>query len=192
MRVRLYAFPARAITLRGMDAIEVQAKPGPRPAKPRRRLTGPAGFTVLEVAMATFVMSFGIATSLIALQTGYKSINVARDSTLASQIMQSEIERLRLWPWSKTTSPTNPVDSITELPASETVSLASMFTSNPTLAARFTVTRTVTVDASRADVRYITIAVTWNSYDGRAHTRTFTTMYAKNGLYDYYYTIANS
>ena len=141
--------------------------------------------------MATFVMAFGISTSIIALQTGFKSLDVARDSTLASQIMQSEIERLRLWPWNNTSTGT--VDSICELPASETVSLATMFASNAELAAKFAVTRTVTADGTRPDdVRYITLTVTWKSYDGRTHTRSFTTMYAKNGLYDYYYTLATA
>lgn len=137
--------------------------------------------------MATFVMALGIASSIIAMQMGFKALNVARDSTLASQIMQSEIERIRLMPWANASGA---VDSITELPSTETVSLASMFTSNAQIASKFTVTRSVTVDGGRADVRYITLSVSWNSYDGRTHTRSFTTMYCKNGLYDYYYTLA--
>ena len=144
--------------------------------------------------IATFVMSLVIGTSLIALQTGFKYIDVARGDTLASQIMQSEIERLRLMAWSKTT-PVDVVDSITELPASETVDLSTMFSTNLALASRFTVTRTVAADTSatpRADVRYITVTVRWSSSDGKSHTRSFTTMYAKNGLYDYYYTLANT
>lgn len=140
--------------------------------------------------MATFVMAFGIATSIIALQMGFKAIDVARDGTLASQIMQSEIERLRLWPWNNAS--TAAVDSICELPASATVSLTSMFSTSTAMAEKYTVTRTVSSNTDRPDdVRYITITVTWNSYDGRAHTRSFTTMYSKNGLYDYYYTLAN-
>lgn len=139
--------------------------------------------------MATFVMAFGIASSIIALQTGFKAIDVARDGTLASQIMQSEIERLRLWPWNNTS--TAAVDSICELLPSETVSLADMFTASEAITGKYTVTRTVTADAGRPDdVRYITIEVAWTSYDGRAHSRSFTTMYSKNGLYDYYYTLA--
>src|SRR5687767_1372146 len=90
-----------------------------------RRHAGRGGFTIIEVTMATFVMAFGIATSIIALQTGFRALDVARDSTLASQIMQSEIERLRLWPWNNTS--TVAVDSICELPASETVALTAMF-----------------------------------------------------------------
>lgn len=149
------------------------------------------GFTIIEVALASFVMAFGIATSILAMQTGFRALDVARDLTLASQIMQSEIERLRLMAWSNTG--TVAIDSIVELPASEAVSLASMFSTSAALAAKFTVTRLVTPDSTRsADIRYITINVTWISYDGRSHNRTFTTMYSKNGLYDFYYTVAHA
>jgi len=145
------------------------------------------GFTIIEAALAAIVMAFGIATSILPLQMGFKAIDVSRDDTLASQIMQSEIERLRLLPWSKTI-PASVVDSITELPSSEVVSLSPNFTTNAALVAKFNVTRTVTTDpiTPSRDVRYITITVTWNTRDGRSHSRSFTTMYARNGLYDYY------
>ena len=131
--------------------------------------------------MATFVMAFGIATSIVAMQTGFKSIDVARGTTLASQIIQSEIERIRMLSWT----------SVTAMDGTNTVDLSTMFTTDPTLAARFTVTRRVVADAARpADVRDIWIEVDWRGYDGRAHQRTFYTKYVKNGLYDYYYTLA--
>jgi Tfp pilus assembly protein PilV len=171
---------------------KVSGSPAERRNAPRR-LRDTRGFTIVEVALASFVMAFGIATSIIAMQTGFRALDVARDSTLASQIMQSEIERLRLMAWNN--PGTVAIDSILELPASETVSLSSMFSANAALAAKFTVTRTVAAaaDGTRPDdVRYITINVVWNSYDGRSHNRSFTTMYSKNGLYDYYYTVARS
>lgn len=145
------------------------------------RQRGQAGFTILEVAFASFVMAFGICTSIITMQWGFRNIDVARGNTLASQILQSEIERLRLMSFG----------AISALPATQTVDLSTMFTSNPALAARFTVTRSVSIDAARPDVRYLTVNVQWNSTDGKPHSRTFTTMYAKNGLYDYYYTLAH-
>jgi Tfp pilus assembly protein PilV len=148
-----------------------------------------AGFTILEVAMAAFVMALGIGSSMLAMQTGFKALDVARDTTIASQILQSEMERLRLLPWNN--SATTAVDSICELPSTETVNLATMFSSSSEFTAKFSVTRTVESDTARpADVRYITIRVQWRSYDGRTHNRSFRSMYAKNGLYDYYYTIA--
>lgn len=160
------------------NRLRVRRDPLPRDAR---------GFTIVEVAMATFVMAFAIATSIVAMQTGFRYLDVARGNTLASQIMQSEIERLRLFPWSKTA--TAAIDSIAELPASETVDLSTMFSTDPTIAARFTVLRTVADDGTR-DARYITVKVTWQTTDGQNHSRSFTTLYAKNGLYDYYYTDA--
>lgn len=149
-------------------------------ASVRQRLPrGARGFTIPEVALAVFVMAFGISSSIIAMQTGFRYLDVARGNTLASQIMQSEIERIRLLSW----------DAIRALPASEAVDLSTMFSTDPALGSRFTLTRTAVDDATR-DARYITVKVEWHTTDGQAHTRSFTTLYARNGLYDYYYTDA--
>jgi Tfp pilus assembly protein PilV len=155
-----------------------------------RRHRSTKAFTILEVTMASFVMILGIATSLIAMQSGYKQIDVARGTTLASQIIQSEMERLRMMPWSKTS--TTAVDSISELPATETFDGATYFSSSAVVAGKYTVTRTATDDSARpGKVRNITISVRWQSYDLRWHQRSFTAIYAQNGLYDYYYTVAH-
>ena len=153
-----------------------------RPAAARRprRLRA---FTILEVTMASFVLALGIATSIVALQSGLKFIDVSRDTTLASQILQSEIERIRMMSWT----------SVAALPASAEVSLSDMFSTSTALARRFTVTRTVEADSSRSgDVRLITLSVSWRSVDGRSQTRSFQAKYIKNGLYDYFYTVARS
>ncbi len=161
----------------------------PRSADRRRRGMR-AGFTILEVAMAGFVMALGLGTAITALQSSFKALDVARDTTLASQILQSEMERLRLMAWNNPS--TVAVDSICELPATETVDLAAMFASSVDLAAKFTVTRAVAADTARpADVKQIVISVRWRSFDGRTHVRSFRSIYARNGLYDYYYTVAH-
>lgn len=165
-----------------------------RACRRRQRLqTKPsAGFTLIEVALAATVMALSISTAIVALQFGFRNIDVARGNTLASQIMQSEIERLRLLPWNNPTTPVTTIDSIKKLPASEALDLATMFSSNVSIATRFTATRTVTTytPAPTRNARYITITVVWTTSDRRSHTRSFTTMYAENGLYDYYYTTA--
>ncbi len=149
-----------------------------RRARPRRP---DAGFTILEVALAASIMALGIATSVLTMQSGFKAIDVARGTTLASQILQSEMERLRMMSWS----------GIGALPATEDFDGATYFSSNPEVANRYRITRTVTADASRPDdAKTITISVTWRSSDGRRHSRSFQSLYVKNGLYDYYYTLA--
>ena len=57
---------------------------------------------------------------------------------------------------------------------------------------RYTITTATTNDGTRpTEVKNIKVTVTWTSYDGLSHTRSFSSLYAKNGLYDYYYTIAH-
>lgn len=153
----------------------------PHPTSPRR-LRSQRGFTIVEVAMASFIMAFGLATSIIVMQAGYKSIDIARGSTLAAQIIQSELERLRMMSWT----------GINGLPATATFDGAANFSSSTDVAGKYTITRTVTADTTRpTEMKNITVSVRWQSYDLRWHQRSFSALYAKNGLYDYYYTIAH-
>ena len=132
--------------------------------------------------MATFVMAMGIATSIIAMQAGFKHLDLARGTTLASQIIQSELERIRLMSWT----------GVTALPASETFDGGTSFSTSSKVVGKFSVTRTVTADGARpTEARQIVVRVTWNGYDGRPHARSFNCTYVQNGLYDYYYTIAH-
>lgn len=132
--------------------------------------------------MASFIMAFGIATSIIAMQSGYKHIDLARGTTLASQIIQSEMERLRMMSWTM----------INALPASETFDGATFFSEHANIEDVYTITRTVTDDSTRpGEIKNINISVRWRTYDQRWHQRSFNAIYAKNGLYDYYYTVAH-
>jgi len=143
---------------------------------------------LVEVAIAAFVLAFGIAMSIVTIQAGYRTMDDARNLTIASQVLQSELERLRLLPWSSDTGG----DSISAMPTSEAVDLTDSFTSNPQIAARFTLVRAVSETVGReTTMRDITLTVTWVGFYGVSHSRTFTTRYCKDGLYDYYYTIAS-
>jgi Tfp pilus assembly protein PilV len=149
----------------------------------RSRLRSQKGFTIVEVAIAAGVLALVLSTSIITLQSGFRTLDVARGTTLASQILQSEMERLRMKSWT----------DINAMPASQTLDGATFFTTNSDVAGKFSITRTIAADGTRpGEVIYITIAVTWTTYDKQTHTRTFSSMYAKNGLYDYYYTLASS
>lgn len=114
------------------------------------------------------------------MQAGFKTLDVARGTTLASQILQSEMETLRLMSWGS-------------LPSSGTIDLGTVFTTDPDLASRFTATRTVSDTLGyEGQMKDIMLTVSWTTIDGRPLTRTFFTRYCKDGLYDYYYTLAGS
>lgn len=150
------------------------------PQGPFFRRRGEKGFTIVEVTMAAAVMALALTSSIIVLQHGFKMLDVARGTTLASQVLQSEMESLRLKSWS----------AIEALGNDKYYTTVFTSDTDTTLAEKYPVTRTVTSISS--DIREITLSVTWESYDGRSHTRTFRTQYCKDGLYDYYYTIARS
>ena len=125
-------------------------------------LTG--GFAILEVAMATFVLAFGIATAIVAMQAGFRHLDLARGTTLAAQIIQSEMERIRMMSWT----------GVSAIPATETFDGATNFSSTSRIVGRYSVTRTLTADTARpTEVMNISIAVTWRTYDGRPHTPQF-------------------
>lgn len=149
-----------------------------------------AGFTVVEVVMATFILVLGILSSIVVLQSSLRALDTARNTTLASQIMQSEMERIRLLSWS----------GVAALPASASINFDQIFPvgtiaqkARERIARIFTITRTSTdVTGKEGEMKQITVTVTWRGIDGASHTRTTSTQYAKDGLYDYYYTKARS
>lgn len=152
-----------------------------------------AGFTILEVTMATFILAFGIATSLTAIQYGMRQVDTARSMTLAGQIVQSEIEILRLQNWAQIvalqnaqTSATTPttIDATTTITAGTSTTLDTRLAA---IASRFVCTRLIEDISGRANIKRISLQVAWQGIDGRLHNLSFQTRYARNGLSDYFY-----
>lgn len=145
----------------------------------RRKRT--AGFTVMEVGIAAGIMAMVLISSIVTMQRGFLSLDTARNITIAGQIMQSEFEKMRLRDWSAIGGYAVDTD--------ETVSVDPSFTSNAFIGNRFTMRRRVTnIDmGTGVGMRQITLTVTWTNYDGRVLSRSYTSYYGQNGLYDYFY-----
>jgi Tfp pilus assembly protein PilV len=152
----------------------------PAPLSPSGRARRPrtAGFTIVEVMMAAMVMAFAITTSITTMQRGFLSLDTARNITIAGQIMQSEFEKMRLVPWTT-------VDAYDATGAEVDLAVDTSFSSNTFIGTRFTMTRRV--DLIRSGMKQITLTVTWRSYDGRRISRSYSSYYGQNGLYDYFY-----
>ncbi|MFH1496914.1 MAG: prepilin-type N-terminal cleavage/methylation domain-containing protein [Verrucomicrobiota bacterium] len=161
----------------------MQSSPPPRrPGRQRQ-----AGFTIVEVLMATFVMAFAITSSILVMQHGFRYLDTARKTTLAAQIMQSEMERIRMLSWGRISAlpPSEPIDFDDIFPANTTAEQAVLARIRQT----FTATRTVTSLAEyNNEIRQIDVRITWTGLDGVNHTRTSSTQYCQDGLYAYYYT----
>lgn len=142
-----------------------------RPDYPFAHLS--TGFTLAEVMAASLVLIFAIVTAINVSQRGLQALDTARNLTAATQLMQSEMERLRLLSWSQLEALQQSGDTMV---TGETGAGT----------ARFTCTRTIATQ--KTNMKQITLAASWRGYDGRAHTARLLTLYSKSGLNDYFYT----
>ena len=134
-----------------------------------------AAFTLVEVMVAATVLVFGILTALSVLQRGNQAFDTARNLSLASQLMQGEMERLRLMSWAQ-------LDALQQ--SGETK--VALDPGAGAAGERFQCTRSIT--DVKTNMKEITLTATWNGYDGRPHTAKLITRYGRTGLNDYFYT----
>jgi Tfp pilus assembly protein PilV len=130
-------------------------------------------FTLVEVMVAATVLVFGIVSAVTVSQRGLQAVDTARNLTAASQIMQSEIERVRLLSWA-------------QLQALQQSGDTTVTPEAGAAGTSFTCTRTIT--DIKTDMKEITLTAAWRGYDGRPHTASLITRYGKSGLNDYFYT----
>ncbi len=150
----------------------------PLTSRPARR----RAFTIAEVMVAAGVMALALSTAVTTMQQAFLALDSARNITLTGQIMQSEVERLRLKRWA-------------DIEAYQRETQPKTFRKedfdyvvqrdHPDFIQRFTLKRTITDIGS--DLKEITLTMSWRGYDGRPASRFYKTYYGRNGLYDYYY-----
>jgi hypothetical protein len=156
----------------------------PRLSSPPRRPRGNRGFTIFEVGITALVMLLCIASSLVTLTYGYKAVDNARYTTLAGQILQSQMEKLRMLTWAQLTDTTSG-------PVASTTFTADISSASSGMLSQFTaLTQSIVASPSPYDttMRDITLSATWRGSDGRSHTLTYFTRYAQNGISDFFYT----
>ncbi len=147
-----------------------------------------AAFTIVEVTLALFVLAFVIAAALVTLQTGFKQLDNARYTTLAGQILQSQVEKLRLLNWNQLTNSTDGANTHTNFIPDVSADAATQ----ALIASRFSCTQTIadppTSSPYFGSVKDITLTVTWTGTDGRSQTLTYLTRYGKDGISDFFVT----
>ncbi len=123
--------------------------------------------------VASCVLMLGVSGALVTLQRSISSIAQARQLDTASQVMQTELERLRLLNWS-------------QLQALQDSGRTDVHPPSGGDFARFTCERQIR--DLREGMKEINLIASWGGLDGRAHTARLVTRYARNGLNDYFYT----
>lgn len=141
--------------------------------KNRNRIASIQGFTLVEVMMASVIILMVLMGGFGALIQGSRLIEVSRDETRVSQVLQSEIEELRSYDWA----------TLVALNAESTYSPNSSFTDS--YSTRFSVKRKIATRSSLQ--KCVTMQVSWTDNRGTSHMREYITLISKDGLYDFYY-----
>lgn len=134
---------------------------------------GRSGFSLAEVLIASTVLMVGISGALVTLQRSIDSIAQARQLDAASQLMQTELERLRLLNWNQLQSLQD--SGRTDVPVPSGGDFA-----------RFSCERRIR--DLRDGMKEITLVASWGGLDGRAYNASLVTRYGRSGLNDYFYT----
>jgi Tfp pilus assembly protein PilV len=150
-------------------------------------------FTFIEVMLAATVMALAITSSLIVLQHGLRAIDTARYTTLAGQILQSQVEKLRLLSWSQltdttTNGPMHP-DNATFAPdvsSTATAQINRFYVGTATGVC----SQSITAAESPYDItmKKITLTAAWKGVDGRSHSLSYVTYYGQYGISDFFWT----
>lgn len=135
------------------------------------------GFTLVEIVMSSVVLLLAIMGSITALQVAFRELELARTTSVATQVMQSEAERLRLMNWS----------AISALPNESDVDLSTAISSGTLLFGRLRMVRTVADVPDYSNMKEIHLVAKWTTSNGRSHERSMMLRYSKGGLHDYYY-----
>jgi len=142
---------------------------------PRDPFSRQGGFSLIEVMLAAIVLVLGITTAITTLQRGLQALDTARNYSYCAQLMQGELERLRLKDWS-------------QIQALEDAGETTVATDDTASSARTVFTCKRVITDVKEDMKEIKLISNWQGYDGRPHTARFITRYSKGGLYDYFYT----
>jgi hypothetical protein len=167
-------------------------------------------FTIMEVALAATVLAFTLMGMIGVVESGAKMLDLSRKQTIATQILHSEIDQLRLQSWTTITgytvsnsvsSPFTPgYGSLTTLTTANDPTLLRFAANLPNVVSSFTLTRTVACvqptsnpntnpGSAYSKAPYliqVTFTITWTGITGQSYTRTSTTYVGYNGLYQAY------
>src|SRR5437868_2314850 len=83
----------------------------------RRRPFRLAAFSLIEVMTATCVLMLGVGGTVMTVKNSLETISHSRHLGVASQVMQSEIERLRLRSWDQLQAIQDAADQTVAVPA---------------------------------------------------------------------------
>lgn len=140
------------------------------------------GFTLVEVLVGMFLMAIVFTSAFGSYFLGMRLVDDAREELRASQIIQSELERMRTMNWATLDDPTKTPTLAEITPQGDFVKIfASDYEG-------FREITSLDLDGDTVeDAKLVRVWVRWRNSRNRYTYELFNTIIVREGLNDYYY-----
>ena len=139
-------------------------------------------FTLMEVMLAVVIVGVEFVSLYVAISQGFAVVQSARENLRATQIMQEQVEVIRVLDWDKVTK--------TPSPWSFNASFYPANGTNPgiTYSGSIAVTDAPVPPAYSADMRLVVVSLSWtNGANARImRNRELRTLVSRYGLHNYF------
>ena len=142
--------------------------------------------TLIEVVLATGIISITGAGVIGSVNYGLYIMRMARENQRATQVMLEKLEAIRLYNWTQVTNPgfipttfTAPYDPTGGPNAQGTTYYGTMSITAPAF--------TGSSPNYAASIRQFNVTLSWTNNGGLTHTRSLSTYVAQNGIQNYVY-----
>ena len=144
-----------------------------------------AGATLIEAIVSMGVFGISFVSLYAGMSMSFSIIGNARENLRATQIMVEKTETIRLYSWDQINTAGFIPATFTEYydPSGGTNSS----TSGVAYSGRVTIANGPSGHSYSADMKRVTISVSWNAAGGRTHSRSMNTYVTRNGLQNYIY-----
>ena len=135
---------------------------------------GQPGYSLVEVMVATWLLTFVVVSLYAAFSFGFSTIKLSQEDLRANQILLQKLETLRVYDWSKITSGYIPTNFTASFSTNGGVTYEGTIAIDPA---------PVTESYSNT-LRQVTVSLSWVS-TGVPRNRSMTSMVSQNGIQTY-------
>ncbi len=144
-----------------------------------------AGWTLAEVALAMAMVSLSFASLYLGFAQGFNVTRLTRESERATQILQDDMETIRLYTWDQITNNSY-------IPSTFTNYYNPAGAANGTEGVIYYGTHTIAdapiTESYAGDLKLFTVQLDWTSGSSQ-HQRIMSTLVSRYGLHNYIYSL---
>jgi len=154
------------------------------PRKPYSVTRRMAAYTLVEVLLAILVVSVTFAGFYVCLSQGFSTTEMNREDLRATQLLQQQMETIRLYTWQQ-------VNSNGFIPATFTApfnAVGPQMSNAPVYTGYITITNAPMTESYATNHVMVTVVLKWNSGNStQPHVRQMSTIVSQYGLHNYFY-----